>query len=77
MEVYLRQDEVKAGIGTIARLAKTDREKALMGRVLYFIDHMGSADNPKCHCWDGGRCLGTKEIDFCNCGGDPQKCDFY
>ena len=23
------------------------------------------------------RCLGTKEIDRCNCGGDESKCDFY
>ena len=22
-------------------------------------------------------CLGTKEIDRCNCGGDESKCDFY
>lgn len=24
-----------------------------------------------------GRCLGTKEIDACGCGGDESKCDFY
>ena len=24
-----------------------------------------------------GVCLGTKEIDCCNCGGDESKCDFY
>ena len=24
-----------------------------------------------------GVCLGTKEIDRCNCGGDEFKCDFY
>ena len=23
------------------------------------------------------RCLGTKEVDRCNCGGDKSKCDFY
>ena len=22
-------------------------------------------------------CLGTKEVDRCNCGGDESKCDFY
>lgn len=22
-------------------------------------------------------CLGTKEVDYCNCGGDRSKCDFY
>lgn len=24
-----------------------------------------------------GRCLGTKEVEICNCGGDESKCDFY
>ena len=24
-----------------------------------------------------GRCLGTKEIEICGCGGDESKCDFY
>ena len=24
-----------------------------------------------------GVCLGTKEVDCCNCGGDESKCDFY
>lgn len=24
-----------------------------------------------------GVCLGTKEIDYCLCGGDRSKCDFY
>ena len=23
------------------------------------------------------RCLGTKEIETCSCGGDKSKCDFY
>ena len=24
-----------------------------------------------------GICLGTKEVDYCSCGGDRSKCDFY
>lgn len=24
-----------------------------------------------------GVCLGTKEVDYCNCDGDRSKCDFY
>ena len=24
-----------------------------------------------------GRCLGTKDIETCDCGGDESKCDFY
>lgn len=24
-----------------------------------------------------GRCLGTKEIETCDCGGDESKCNFY
>lgn len=32
-----------------------------------------------CSCYDGEyeRCNGTKERDYCKCGGDPSKCDFY
>lgn len=24
-----------------------------------------------------GICLGTKEVEYCNCCGDSSKCDFY
>ena len=24
-----------------------------------------------------GYCLGTKEVEECNCDGDPRKCNFY
>ena len=35
-----------------------------------------------CYCYittpkGEGRCMGTKEIDPCNCGGDKRYCDFY
>lgn len=32
-----------------------------------------------CDCYDGEyeRCNGTKERYYCECGGDPTKCDFY
>lgn len=28
-------------------------------------------------CKEVGRCYGTREMDFCSCGGDRTKCDFY
>lgn len=28
-------------------------------------------------CPDGPKCLGTKEVEKCNCGGNRAKCDFY
>ena len=34
----------------------------------------------KCSSYIDGktpRCMGTKEIDVCSCGGDKSKCDFY
>lgn len=40
----------------------------------------------KCHCYllyencygkDVGVCMGTKEMEKCDCGGDKAKCDFY
>ena len=30
-----------------------------------------------CYIAEIQRCSGTKEVDFCNCGGDESKCDFY
>lgn len=32
-----------------------------------------------CSCYDGEyeRCMGTKEVEHCECGGNPKKCDFY
>ncbi len=40
-----------------------------------------TVDLPKetCYSYDfkESRCLGTKEMDFCTCRGDPAKCDFY
>ena len=28
-------------------------------------------------CSGESRCLGTKEVEICSCGGDESKCDFY
>lgn len=41
--------------------------------------------NKKCECWRKGHwfvkymdtCLGTKEEEPCDCGGDVNKCNFY
>lgn len=33
--------------------------------------------NKTCDCYRNGRCVGTKEIDSCSCGGNKSKCDFY
>lgn len=30
-----------------------------------------------CDAYKNGRCLGTKEVDPCNCDGDKVKCSFY
>ena len=38
-----------------------------------------------CNCYmrdgyvdgDGPRCMGTKEVEHCSCGGDKTRCDFY
>lgn len=39
----------------------------------------GSPEVCNCYTHDGSgtRCLGTKEVDHCNCGGDKALCDFY
>ena len=30
-----------------------------------------------CSCYRNGRCIGTREIDICNCKGNEGKYDFY
>ena len=30
-----------------------------------------------CDAYKNGRCLGTKEVDSCDCDGDKVKCSFY
>lgn len=46
----------------------------------YVPDIIMNYASPLCGCYiiqDGGRCMGTKEIDLCNCKGIRSKCDFY
>lgn len=45
-----------------------------------FCPHCGAKMNQSdktCDCYHNGRCVGTKEIDPCSCGGNKSKCDFY
>ena len=30
-----------------------------------------------CECWVENHCLGTKEVDVCQCNGHKRRCDFY
>lgn len=36
-----------------------------------------SASPNMCSCYKNGRCLGTKEVEVCNCKGNTSVCDFY
>lgn len=38
-----------------------------------------SSQQKSCACYVAktGRCVGTREVDSCFCGGDESKCDFY
>ena len=68
MAEYIEKNEVQKRIDSIATLAKSDAQEALMGRVLYCIDHIPAADvSPVRH----GRWLNfygdfsTAECDIC------------
>ena len=46
----------------------------------YIPDLIMNYTSSKCGCYidqDGGRCLGTKEIDVCGCKGNRSNCTFY
>ena len=42
-----------------------------------------SDNKEKCNCWrtigkpSKAYCVGTKDLEYCDCGGDRSKCDFY
>lgn len=44
MAKYIEKNEAQKRIASIATLAKSDAQEALMGRVLYCIDHIPAAD---------------------------------
>lgn len=44
-----------------------------------YCPHCGAKMNQSdktCDCYSDGRCIGTKEIDPCSCGGNKSKCNF-
>lgn len=46
----------------------------------HYCPHCGAkmiSEGKTCDCYSDGRCVGTKEIDLCSCGGNKSKCDFY
>ena len=44
MVEYIEKNEVQKRIASIATIAKSDVQKALIGRALYCIDHIPAAD---------------------------------
>lgn len=66
--------------GVFAKGLATGIMSALNGDITFNMGPAGVRDISKvcnCDCYDDGKCMGTKEIDSCNCDGDLGKCDFY
>ena len=67
--MWLNEDEVKA--------VERFREEADMNAP----DESSDGNNTTCDCYhtEYGRpqCWGTREREYCECGGDESKCDFY
>ena len=62
-------------------------QQTVMGELLHILElraiienidlEQPIVSNDLCDRWRSGECLGTPEIDPCDCGGDRRKCDFY
>jgi len=67
--MWLNEDEIKA--------VERFREEADMNAP----DESGDGNTATCDCYhtEYGRpqCWGTREMEYCECGGDESKCDFY
>lgn len=46
-------------------------------RDVYEKPHIPAEQPETCIYYRDGKCIGTKEIDPCSCGGTKEKCDFY
>ena len=44
MSVYIEHDDLVRRISSVARLAKSDAQKALLGRVIYITEHAPAVD---------------------------------
>lgn len=56
----------------------------LEGHFQCFLKPGGIISTSICKSWEPpisgygeGRCMGTKEMEYCSCDGDVRKCDFY
>lgn len=55
-------------------MGKCDKYRVVQRRAFRFNPLTGT---PRPYSYEEGVCLGTKEIDKCDCGGDESRCDFY
>lgn len=44
MSEYIKRDDLVRLISSVARLAKSDAQKALLGRVIYITEHVPAVD---------------------------------
>ena len=80
---WIPQDHNKraGNISTCVYYYPTCSECGQVGNETYkYCPHCGAkmiSEGKTCDCYSDGRCIGTKEIDPCSCGGVRSKCDFY
>lgn len=74
---YTGYDDFVCGhCGSILRAERFDCEY-FMAKYKGDIIMSSRSEGTVCSCYKNGRCLGTKEVEVCNCKGNTSVCDFY
>lgn len=75
---YTGYDDFVCGhCGSMLRAERFDCEYFKLDKYKGGIIMASRRDGTVCSCYKNGRCLGTKEVEVCNCKGNTSVCDFY
>lgn len=80
MDGWADEDHLAAAATNLLMALWTEEKKPNMQDIpsrIPKVEKPVSGADGKCKCYDSGVCLGTKEMEPCECNGFCDKCDFY